>query len=112
MNMTDGDALRLEFLRPTRITSAVPFLLPVVVTNITRLPIDGNLAGTIRIGAGIIFQPLQKAEIHFGQLGPGQKVVLTWILLAERKGSHRVTVQILSQDKILAKKTIQLVVVL
>lgn len=110
MNMTEGDALHLEFLLPARISNAIPFLFPVVITNITKSPIDGDLMGTIKLGTGLIFKPLQKADIRFGQLEPGQKIVLAWILVAEREGSHRLSVQIFSQNNIKATKSIQLVV--
>ncbi|MFX0199664.1 MAG: hypothetical protein ACFFCW_26370 [Candidatus Hodarchaeota archaeon] len=108
--MTEGDALRLDFLLPTRISNAIPFLFPVVVTNITKSLIDGDLMGTIRLETGLTFKPLQKAEIHFGQLEPGQKIVLAWILVAEREGVYRISVQIFSQNNIKATKSIQLVV--
>ncbi len=106
--MTEGDALYLEFLFPERISSSIPFLFPVIVTNITKSPIDGNLMGKIRIGTGLKFKPLQKAEIHFGQLEPGQQIVLAWILLADREGPHRISIQIFSQNNIVVTKSIQL----
>ncbi|MFQ6124076.1 MAG: hypothetical protein ACE5R6_05645 [Candidatus Heimdallarchaeota archaeon] len=108
--MTEGDALHLKFLLPARISKASPFLFPVVITNLTKSPIDGNLMGIIKLGRGLTFRPLQKAEIRFGKLEPGQKIVLTWILLAEREGSYHIDVQISSQNKVVATKSIPLVV--
>lgn len=106
--MTEGDALCLEFLSPARISSSIPFLFPVVVTNITKSPIDGDLRGKIRMGTGLKFKPLQKTEIHFGQLEPGQQIVLAWILLAEREGRHHISVKIFSQNNIVVTKSIQI----
>ena len=106
--MTVEDALQIEVVLPARITTSRPFLLPVVVINTTEFPIDENLSGTIRIGAGLTFRPLQNEEIHFGRLDPRQKVVLTWILLGKKEGRHLLSVQIRTANKVVATKAMRL----
>lgn len=108
--MNVEEVLNLECLPPVRIKSKSSFLFPVVITNGTTNTIDGQISGCIQLDEGLVLNPKQSAEICFQHLYPGQKIILTWILYAQKNGRLGVYIKISAFNKIIATKTIWLMV--
>ncbi len=108
--MNVEDVLSLECLPPVRIKSKSSFLFPVMITNGTTNTIDRQLSGCIQLDKGLILKPRQSAVIRFKHLYPGQKIILTWILYAQKNGRLGVHIKVRALNKIIAAKTLWIMV--
>ena len=108
--MNVEEVLNLECLPPVRIKSKSAFLFPVMITNGTTNTIDRQLSGCIQLEEGLVLKPRQSAEIRFKHLYPGQKIILTWILYAQKSGRFSVHIKVMALNKIIAAKTLWIMV--
>ena len=104
--MNVEDVLSLECLPPVRIKSKSSFLFPVMITNGTTNIIDRQLSGCIQLDKGLILKPRQSAVIRFKHIYPDQKIILTWILYAQKNGRLGVHIKVRALNKIIAAKTL------